>query len=58
MIECLFLRVYSVDKHLISSSKKELESFIRVKFEDYNPGKAPQKALRAFPLVKNQSTDM
>ena len=43
-----------VDKKLISHSKKELENFIWAKFEDYNRGRAPQKALRTAPLVRNQ----
>ena len=43
-------------KKLISQSKKELESFIQAKFEDYNLERASQKALRALLPVRNQGT--
>ena len=36
-----------VEELLISQSKKELENFIQVKFEDYKLGRASQKSLRA-----------
>ena len=36
-----------VKELLISQSKKELENFIQVKFEDYKLGRASQKSLRA-----------
>ena len=43
-----------VNKKIISWSKKELENFIWAKFEDYNLGRASQKALRTIPSVRNQ----
>ena len=33
-----------------------MENFIPAKFEDYNPGRASQKALRTVPHVRSQST--
>ena len=39
---------------LISRSMKEMENFILAKFEDYNPGRASQKALRTVPPVRSQ----
>ena len=36
--------------------KKELEIFIRAKFEDYNLGRASQKALRTVPPARSQDT--
>ena len=46
----------SVDKNLISRSKKEKENFICAKFEDYNPGRASQEALRTVLTIRNQDT--
>ena len=46
----------NVNEKLISQSKKELESFIQAKFEDYNLERASQKALRALLPVRNQGT--
>ena len=46
----------SVDEKLISWSKKKLEIFIWAKFEDYNSGRASQKALKTVVLVRSQST--
>ena len=43
-----------VDKNTISRSKKELESFIEAKFEDYNPGRDSQKAPRTVLLIRSQ----
>ena len=45
-----------VDEKLISQSKKELENFIRAKFEDYNPGRASQTALKTVLPVRSQDT--
>ena len=45
-----------IDEKLISPSKKEMENFIRAKFEDYNPGRASQKALRTVPPIRSQGT--
>ena len=39
-----------------SRSKKEMENFIQAKFEDYNPGRASQKALRTVPPIRSQGT--
>ena len=47
-----------VNEKLISRSKKEMENFIQTKFEDYNPGRASQKALRTVPPVRSQGTVM
>ena len=38
----------------ISQSKKEMENFIWAKFEDYNLGRAFQKALRTVPPIRSQ----
>ena len=48
--------VILVNEKLISWSKKELKSFIWARFEDYNSGRASQKALRTVRLVRNEST--
>lgn len=45
-----------VDEKLISCPKKEMGNSIRAKFEDYNPGKASQKALRAVQPFGRQDT--
>ena len=45
-----------MDENVICQSKKELENFMRAKFENYNPGRASQKALRPVPQVRNQVT--
>ena len=37
-----------------NQSKKELESFIQAKFEDYNPGRDSQKAPRTVLLIRSQ----
>ena len=44
----------TVDEKLIRLSKKEMENFIRAKFEDFNPRKASQEALRIVPPVRSQ----
>ena len=49
-------RIVLVDEKLISQFKKELETFIRAKFEDYNLGRASQEALRTVPPVRSQDT--
>ena len=33
-----------------------MENFIQAKFEDYNPGKTTQKALRTVPPIRSQGT--
>ena len=33
-----------------------MENFIEAKFEDYNLGRASQKALRTVPQVRSQGT--
>ena len=43
-----------VDKNTISRSKKELESFIQAKFEDYSLGRDSQKAPRTVLLIRSQ----
>ena len=40
----------------MSQSKKELENLIQAEFEDYNPGRTSQKALRTVLPVRNQGT--
>ena len=45
-----------VEEKLISQSKKEVEIFIRAKFEDYNLGRATQKALRTVLPIRSQGT--
>ena len=45
-----------MDEKLIRWSKKEMEIFIWVKFEDHNPGRASQKAPRTVPPVRSQGT--
>ena len=45
-----------VNENLISRAKKELEIFIRAKFEAYYPGRASQKALRMVPPIGSQDT--
>ena len=44
------------EKLKISSPKKEMENFIWASFEDYNLGRASQKALRALLPVRSQNT--
>ena len=46
----------SVDKKLISRSKKEMENFIQAKFEDYNPRRASQISPRTVPPVGSKGT--
>ena len=42
-----------MDERLISWSKKEMRNFTGAKFEDYNPGRASQKALRTLlPIMQ------
>ena len=46
----------SANEKLIRVAKKEMESFIRAKVEDYNPGRASQKALRTVLPIRRQGT--
>ena len=39
-----------------SQSKREMEHFIQARFQDYDLGRASQKALRTVPPLRNQST--
>ena len=55
--ESTFKRIHgSVDEKLTSRSKTEMENIIRAIFEDYNLGRASQKALRAVLPIKSQGT--
>ena len=49
-------QVASVDEKLIRQSKKEIENFTQAEFEDYDPGRASQKALRPVRPVRSQGT--
>ena len=45
-----------IDEKLINQSKKEMETFIWAKFEDYNPGNASQDAMRTVLPIRSQGT--
>ena len=50
------INIHSViDGRLINQSTKE-GNFVQAKVEDYNPGRASQKALRTVPLIRSQGT--
>lgn len=55
LISYWLCQVYVIEK-LISWSKKEMEDFIQAKFEDYNLGRAPQKASRAILPIRREGT--
>ena len=44
------------DEKLINCSKEELETLVGVKFENYNPGRAFQKAMRTLLPIRSWDT--
>ena len=52
--------IETIDKKLVSQSKKEMKTFIQAKLEDYNPERLSQKVLkmRIVPSVRNQGAFM
>ena len=47
---------YKRNSYSILTVDKKMENFIRAKFEDYNPGRGSQKALRTAPPFRSQGT--
>ena len=54
----LFWIYIYIDEKLINQSEKEMETFIWVKFEDYNPGNASQDTMETVLPVRTQGTVM
>lgn len=52
--------IETIDKKLVSQSKKEMKTFIQAKLEDYNPERLSQKVLkvRIVPSVRSQGAFM